>query len=84
MAECSICASTVPDTARYCGNCGNALQEVTRPSAFEVGRIAALDSMKSEIFKWLALPAAILTTIVGIGGYLGITNIITTEVQTQR
>jgi hypothetical protein len=83
MAECSICGSTFPDTARYCANCGNALREATRPSAFEVGRIAALDTMKSEIFKWLALPAAVVTVIAGIGGYLGVTNIINTEVQTR-
>ena len=83
MVECSVCGSACPDAARYCANCGNALQEVNRPSAFEVGRIAALDSIKSEIVKWLGLPIAIVTAIAGLLGYLGVTNIVNTAVQTQ-
>jgi hypothetical protein len=47
-----------------------------------VGRIAALDSIKSEIVKWLGLPIAVVTAIAGLLGYLGVTNIINTEVQT--
>jgi hypothetical protein len=83
MARCSICGTDSPASARYCANCGSLLGEANAPSAFEVGRIAALDSVKSEILKWLGVPFAILTAVAGVLGYFGVTNIINSEVHDQ-
>jgi hypothetical protein len=81
MARCSVCGTDSPASARYCANCGSGLGEVNRPSAFEVGRIAALDSVKSDIVKWLGVPFAIVTAAAGVLGYFGVTNLINSEVQ---
>ena len=48
-----------------------------------MGRIAAIDSVKSEIVKWLGIPFAIVTTVAGVFGYFGVTNLIKSEVQSQ-
>jgi hypothetical protein len=83
MAHCSVCGTDSPASARYCPNCANVLGDANSPLAFKAGRIAALESVKSEIIKWLGVPIAILTGVVGLLGYLGISNTITSEVQSQ-
>jgi hypothetical protein len=83
MASCSICNNDSPASARYCANCGTVLGETNTRSPFEVGRIAALDSVKSEIVKWLGVPFAILTAVAGVLGYFGVANIINSEVHEQ-
>ena len=83
MARCSVCGTDSPGSAHYCANCGSVLEQANAPSAFEYGRITALESVKSEILKWLGVPLAILTAVVGFLGYLGISNTINSEVQSQ-
>jgi uncharacterized membrane protein YvbJ len=62
MVACPTCHVEADDEARFCSNCGAKLQQFGHLSDFEIGKIAALDSIKKDILKWVGGSA----TIIGI------------------
>jgi hypothetical protein len=80
MSVCSACRNSNPDGQRFCGSCGTAT-DATSPSAFEIGRIAALDSVKTAILSWLGIPASIIIGLVAVFGYFGVTGLVGTTVE---
>lgn len=68
MPYCSNCGTLVGDEASYCSNCGKPLTGGGTGQVSARGRLADLDTVPSWL-GWLALPIAILTSIIGLGLY---------------
>ena len=70
--ECNICASPIEPDDKYCFNCGHAVIGHPRSHDFEIGKIAALSTIKKDILTWFGGAALFLTIIVGFLAFFGL------------
>jgi hypothetical protein len=80
MAQCWNCNNDVEEGDRFCSTCGTSLRAGPHASAFEIGKIAALDAIKKDILKWLGGTASILVAAFAILAYLGFNETIKSSV----
>jgi uncharacterized membrane protein YvbJ len=78
--RCQACGEMVDEDARFCSRCGVQLGSVNESSDFEIGKIAALASIKKDILSWIGAPAAVIGAIIAILGWLGINQMVTSSV----
>jgi hypothetical protein len=64
---CPFCANKVGETDKFCSLCGRFLNRQTPPSDFEIGRIAALDTIKKDILSWIGGGLIVLTILAAFG-----------------
>jgi hypothetical protein len=75
---CPFCNTAAGDTDNFCSSCGRVLNKIIPRSDFELGRIAALDTIKKDILSWFG-GGLILLTILGA---FGISELIKNQVGT--
>jgi len=63
-----MCHGNVEEGARFCPECGAQLRRDKTPSDYEIGKIAALASIKKDIIAWLGAPMLGITIITGVLG----------------
>lgn len=66
--NCPSCGNVVVDATNFCPFCGKRLNKEMPKSDFEIGKIAALDTIKSDVLNWLL-------RIAGVGALIGIFGI---------
>ena len=74
MVACPACHAEADNEAKFCSRCGTSL-DVSRGgrlSDFEIGKIAALDSLKKDVLKWVGGSAGIIGAAFAILAYLGL------------
>jgi hypothetical protein len=81
--NCSICAAELGEGARFCAVCGARVGQPDRNSDFEIGKIAALASVKADVLKWLGGSAAILAGVFGVLAYFGMNELLKDTVSEQ-
>jgi len=78
---CPQCKREVEEADGFCRGCGKNLKPGSTPrSDFELGRISALETVKEDIRKWLAIYAVIVTLAGGFGIHEFIKSRISTAV----
>jgi hypothetical protein len=83
MTTCSSCASLIPDDAKFCPQCGAPRVKPTTLSEFEIGKIAALSTIRRDILTWLGGTVTALGVIFAVLGYLGMTEMVKSTVSEQ-
>ena len=66
--NCPSCGSVITDAPNFCPSCGKRLNKEVPKSDFEIGKIAALDTIKNDFRNWILGLAAIF----GLLGFLGV------------
>jgi uncharacterized membrane protein YvbJ len=74
--HCPSCGATLAQFSNFCPTCGKHLGKDVPKSDFEIGKIAALDNIKSDFLKWVLGFAA----IAGIVGILSVREYVKTAV----
>jgi hypothetical protein len=64
---CSFCGDTHGDSDNYCPRCGRNPKKKAPYSDFELGRIAALDTIKKDFWTWFLSLFAILSILAAVG-----------------
>src|SRR3981081_2657436 len=80
MPRCATCGGEIPEAGRYCPNCGTRADASKAPSDFEIGKIAALASIKGDILKWFGGWGAGIAAVGAILGYFGMHEFIKSTV----
>ncbi len=80
MSNCPSCQHPAAESDNFCSACGRPLTKGVAASDFEIGKIAALDTIKKDILVWIGAPAAIIGALFTILAYFGITDLIKTRV----
>jgi uncharacterized membrane protein YvbJ len=83
MANCGTCSALLPDGATFCPKCGTAVQPNTLPNAFELGKIAALASIRRDVLTWLGGSATVIAGVFAILAYFGVNETIKSTVAEQ-
>lgn len=76
--NCPSCGINVDQTNNFCSSCGKRLSKDIPKSDFEIGKIAALDTIKSDILKWFFG----LVAVAGLLGFVGVREYVKTAVDT--
>ena len=63
---CSFCGDPHGDSDNYCPRCGRSPKKKTPYSDFELGRIAALDTIKKDFWSWFLSLFAVLSILARI------------------
>ena len=64
---CSFCGDAHGDSDNYCPRCGRSPKKKAPYSDFELGRIAALDTIKKDFWTWLLALFAVLSILAAFG-----------------
>lgn len=73
---CEFCSNVHDDSDHFCPRCGKSPQKKAPYSEFELGRIAALDIMKTEFVSWFVRPAAVVTILLAVGAYFSVNELV--------
>jgi hypothetical protein len=65
---CGHCGGVLQVANNFCPNCGRRTDRSTQYSDFEIGKLAALDSIKSDFIKWIG-GISVIITILGLFGF---------------
>ena len=74
--QCMRCNAIAKQNDQFCSKCGKKFSKNAEISDFEIGRIAALDTIKGDILKWFGL----LSLVLGILALFGINEILKSSV----
>ena len=77
---CEFCSFVHNDGDNFCPRCGKSPEKKAPYSDFELGRIAALDTMKTEFISWFVRPAAIITILLAVLAYFGVNEMVKNRV----
>src|SRR5271154_2087289 len=85
MVTCPTCHAEAEDEARFCSQCGTSLDTSGRGhlSDFEIGKIAALDSVKKDILKWVGGSVTVIGAAFAALAYLGLNATLQSSVTEQ-
>jgi hypothetical protein len=83
MVICPTCNAEADDEAKFCCNCGTKLQRSGPLSDFEIGKIAALDSIKKDTLKWIGGSASIIGVAFALLAYFGLNETLKSSVAEQ-
>ena len=64
---CSFCGDIHSDSDNYCPRCGRSPNKKAPYSDFELGRIAALDTIKKDFWSWFLSLFAVLSILAAVG-----------------
>jgi len=64
---CSRCGNTYDDSANFCPRCGQSPKKTAPYSDFELGRIAAFDTIKKDFWTWFVGGFAALAILAMFG-----------------
>jgi uncharacterized membrane protein YvbJ len=85
MRYCPACHSQVSSAASFCESCGKSLTERHNKREFELGRLAALESIKEDIRKWalgaMTVAGIIFTLLASFGVNALVGNAVADAVQ---
>src|ERR1035437_8687276 len=84
MAQCPKCHHDSQDDAKYCAHCGNPLGSLTdAAAAFEIGKIAALATIKRDILTWFGGGVSIIGIVLTVFAFLGMNEVVKSSVSTE-
>ena len=76
MATCSKCKRELPDTAKYCPDCGFPTATQNGLSDFELGKLAALTAIKADIISWFRSWGVGIGLAAAVLAYFGMNELI--------
>jgi hypothetical protein len=76
--HCKKCGALVDKGDLFCRVCGSSLVKKQPLSDFEIGKVAALDTIKSDFIKWIG-SISLLLAILGIFGFNKVVDSAVTE-----
>ena len=78
-----MCAPQTSQRAQGIGNCGVSMDGEPAPSPFEIGKIAALATIRRDVLTWLGGSVAVIGAAFAILAYFGVNELVKSSVSEQ-
>lgn len=84
MNACVKCGHTLSDSAKFCDECGQpTLSANDAKFAFEIGKIAALASIKKDVLVWIGGTTSVVGVVLAVLAFLGMNEVVKSTVSQQ-